>query len=330
MAANPGFPVTLDVKGYVVLVLGGDEEAAEKTQRLLDAGAKVIVISPTLHERLKQLAASAKVIHRGRHFRETDLESAIFVLNMIRGDRDFARSLFTKARERKFLLWSVDFPEASTVNMPAVVEAGHARVAISTSGMAPALSGFMKEDLERILDSEFMAFVDWLGQLREQAKSNEPDVEKRRTMLREALDGFRLLGKVQYPKVWLEKRVRNGRRRRLVAKTSRDSEERNRMVLLEFSMSPLGKGESVSKFVSRSLDIIDKSGVPYRLNPMGTVLEGEWDEVFAVVRQCYERMKKDCNRISCSIKVDYRKGHSGRLVSKVASVEKTLKRSIKQ
>ncbi len=102
------------------------------------------------------------------------------------------------------------------------------------------------------------------------------------------------------------------------------------MVLLEFSMSPLGKGESVSEFVSRSLDIIDKSGVPYRLNPMGTVLEGEWDEVFAVVRQCYERMKKDCNRISCSIKVDYRKGRSGRLVSKVASVEKTLKRAIKQ
>ena len=102
------------------------------------------------------------------------------------------------------------------------------------------------------------------------------------------------------------------------------------MLLLEFSMSPLGKGESVSKYVSRSLDIIDKSGVPYRLNPMGTVLEGEWDEVFGVVRQCYERMKKDCNRISCSIKVDYRKGHSGRLVSKVASVEKTLKRAMKQ
>lgn len=102
------------------------------------------------------------------------------------------------------------------------------------------------------------------------------------------------------------------------------------MVLLEFSMSPLGKGESVSKYVSRSLDIVDKSGIPYRLNPMGTVLEGEWDEVFAVVRKCYERMKRDCNRISCSIKVDYRKGHSGRLVSKVTSVEKTLKRAIKQ
>ena len=101
------------------------------------------------------------------------------------------------------------------------------------------------------------------------------------------------------------------------------------MVLLEFSMSPLGKGESVGEYVSRSLDIIDRSGVDYRLNPMGTVLEGDWDEVLSVVRQCLERMRKDCNRICCTIKMDYRKGYSGRLSSKVASVEKHLKRKLK-
>ncbi len=101
------------------------------------------------------------------------------------------------------------------------------------------------------------------------------------------------------------------------------------MVLLEFSMSPLGKSESVGKYVSRSLDIIDRSGVEYRLNPMGTVLEGEWDEVMDVVRQCFLRMKKDCNRISCTIKIDYRKGKKGRLSGKVASVEKRLKRTLK-
>lgn len=208
MAPNPGFPLVLDVKGWSVVVIGGDEEAAEKSQRLLESGAKVTVISPTLHEKLKQLAASAKVIHRGRHFRETDLEQTILVLNMIRGDREFAKMLLGKAREKGFLLWSVDLPEASSVTMPAVVASGHARVAISTSGVAPALSGFMKEDLERILDGEFAAFVEWLGQLREQAKANEPDAEKRRTLLREALDGFRLLGKVQYPKVWQEERAK--------------------------------------------------------------------------------------------------------------------------
>lgn len=208
MEGNPGFPLSLDVRGWPVLVVGGDEEAAEKTRRLLEAGAKVTVISPTLHDALKQIAASAKIIHRGRHFRENDSDNAILVLNTIRGDKDFSRSLLTLARQKRFLLWSVDQPEASTVIMPAVVACGHLRVAINTSGMAPALSGFIKEDLERILGEEFAAFVEWLGQLREQAKANEPDVEKRRSLLREALDGFRLLGKIQYPKVWVEERAK--------------------------------------------------------------------------------------------------------------------------
>lgn len=208
MTPNPGFPVVLDVKGFTVLVIGGDEEAAEKTQRLLESGARVTVISPTLNDTLRQLAASAKIIHRGRHFRDTDLEHVILILNTIRGDRDFARMLLAKARAKGILLWSVDYPEASSVTMPAVVASGHARVAISTSGVAPALSGFMKEDLERILDAEFASFVEWLGVLREQARANEPDAEKRRALLREALDGFRLLGKVQYPKVWLEERAK--------------------------------------------------------------------------------------------------------------------------
>jgi precorrin-2 dehydrogenase / sirohydrochlorin ferrochelatase len=206
MAANPGFPLVLDVKGWSVVVIGGDEEAAEKSQRLLESGARVTVISPTLNEPLRYLAASGKIIHRGRHFRDGDLEHTILILNTIRGDRDFAQMLLVKSREKGVLLWSVDYPDASSVTMPAVVAAGHVRIAISTSGMAPALSGFMKEDLEHILNGEFIEFVEWLGQLREQAKANEPDVEKRRALLHEALDGFRFLGRVQYPKVWLDKR----------------------------------------------------------------------------------------------------------------------------
>jgi len=100
------------------------------------------------------------------------------------------------------------------------------------------------------------------------------------------------------------------------------------MVLLEFSMSPLGKGESVGKYVARSLDIIDKSGVDYRLNPMGTVLEGPWEDVFKVVTQCFHQMRKDCPRISCVIKVDYRRKRKGRLQGKITSVEKRLKRTL--
>ncbi len=101
------------------------------------------------------------------------------------------------------------------------------------------------------------------------------------------------------------------------------------MVLLEFSMSPLSKGESVSKYVARSLEIVDSSGLDYRLHAMGTVLEGEWDQVFDVVKSCYESMSTDCDRITCTIKVDARKGASGRLSSKIKSIEDTLGQGLK-
>ena len=68
------------------------------------------------------------------------------------------------------------------------------------------------------------------------------------------------------------------------------------MVLLEFAMSPHGRGESLSADVARILDVIDRSGVAYQLTPMGTILEGEWAEVMAVVTACFEAMSADCAR----------------------------------
>ena len=102
------------------------------------------------------------------------------------------------------------------------------------------------------------------------------------------------------------------------------------MVVLDFSIVPLGKWESVSPFVARSLDIIDRSGLPYRCHAMGTLLEGELDEVLAVVKQCFHAMAVDCNRIECSIKMDYRKGYTNRLDGKVASVEAKLGRQVRK
>jgi len=102
------------------------------------------------------------------------------------------------------------------------------------------------------------------------------------------------------------------------------------MVLLEFSMSPLGKGESVGKYVARSIDVIDRSGLDYRLNPMGTVLEGSWDQVFAVVKACFEEMRQECDRVTAVIKVDYRRGKTGRLTSKVTRVEGLLGKKIRK
>jgi uncharacterized protein (TIGR00106 family) len=101
------------------------------------------------------------------------------------------------------------------------------------------------------------------------------------------------------------------------------------MVLLDFSMAPMDKGESVAAYVARCLEIVAASGLDYRLHAMGTTLEGEWDQVFGVVRQCFQALEPECKRISVSIKVDYRAGPDSRLESKVRRVEKILGRRLK-
>lgn len=100
------------------------------------------------------------------------------------------------------------------------------------------------------------------------------------------------------------------------------------MVLLEFQMVPHVASESVSQHVAQILDIVDQSGLPYQLTPMGTILEGEWDDVMGVVTRCFKHLAEHHNRIGTHIKIDYRAGPAGRLQSKVQSVESKLGRKL--
>lgn len=88
------------------------------------------------------------------------------------------------------------------------------------------------------------------------------------------------------------------------------------MVLREFAMASHGQGESLSAHVARILDIIDKSGVPHQLTPMGTIFEGEWADVMGVVTTYFKALQTDCARIGMNVKVDYRAGPESRLRSK--------------
>lgn len=90
----------------------------------------------------------------------------------------------------------------------------------------------------------------------------------------------------------------------------------------------MGKGESLSPYVARSLDIIDQSGLPYQLTPMGTIIEGEWDEVMAVVGACFAAMRTDCGRIGAQIKIDWRAGETSRMRAKIDAVEDRIGRKL--
>lgn len=102
------------------------------------------------------------------------------------------------------------------------------------------------------------------------------------------------------------------------------------MLLAEISIWPMDKGESVGNYVARVLDVIDRSGLPYKLGPLGTCLEGDWDAVMGVLKQCHEVLAADCNRIACTIKMDWRKGHAGAIEAKVRSVEEKVGRELRK
>ena len=101
-------------------------------------------------------------------------------------------------------------------------------------------------------------------------------------------------------------------------------------MLIEFSIVPIGTSSSLSAKIAEVLDIVDASGLPYRLTPMGTIVEGEWDELMRLVKRCHRRMMRHEERVLTRIIIDDRKGKKGRMDRKVRSVEKRLGRSLRK
>lgn len=95
-------------------------------------------------------------------------------------------------------------------------------------------------------------------------------------------------------------------------------------MLAEFSIVPIGAGASTSSEVAKVLKLVDESGLSYRLNPMGTVVEGDWADVMGLIERCHSLVMSDVQRVITTIKIDDRKGYSDRITRKVESVEKIL------
>ncbi|MBR5784784.1 MAG: MTH1187 family thiamine-binding protein [Bacteroidales bacterium] len=101
-------------------------------------------------------------------------------------------------------------------------------------------------------------------------------------------------------------------------------------VLLEFAMFPTDKSESVSNYVARLIDFIDKSGVRYQLTAMGSIIETQTlDEALDVVKECYKLLESDCKRVYSTLTFDIRQGHDNRIDGKVKSIDTKINRTRK-
>lgn len=101
-------------------------------------------------------------------------------------------------------------------------------------------------------------------------------------------------------------------------------------MVVEFSIVPIGKGEELAGLVAKVLDIVDACGLPYQLTSMGTIVEGEWDDVFELIKACHAKMREHAARVFTHIAIDDRDKAKGRIRGKVDAVEEALGRGLKR
>ena len=99
-------------------------------------------------------------------------------------------------------------------------------------------------------------------------------------------------------------------------------------MLVEFATFPVDLGPRLSRPIAKVIDLIDKSGLKYQTTAMCTLIEGEWDEVFSLIKKCHYLLRRNSIRVYTRIVVDDRKNFSHPMTEKVDRVEKVLKRKI--
>lgn len=96
-------------------------------------------------------------------------------------------------------------------------------------------------------------------------------------------------------------------------------------MLVAFSITPLGVGDSVSANVADAVRLVRESGLPNETNAMFTNVEGEWDEVMALLKACVDKVAEVAPRVSVVVKIDHRPGHEGAISTKVEALERHLR-----
>ena len=178
------FPTFLKLNGRQVLLVGGGPVASSKLRSLLDAGASVRVVAPTI---LLEIA-SAPVETVKRPFQPSDVNDVFFVVAA--APPDVNRAVAAAAHARGIFVNAVDDVESASAYAGAVLRRAGVTIAISTEGDAPALAGLVREALEQLIPEDLEDWMACARDARQQWLADGVPMAERRPMLLEALNNL--------------------------------------------------------------------------------------------------------------------------------------------
>jgi siroheme synthase-like protein len=176
------FPLFLKLEGRKCVMVGAGSIALQKLAGLLNSGAGLHVIAPVAAEDIQRLASEGRLSWTRAEFEPAHLDGAVLVIAAT-GDPAVNERVYRAAQERGVLCNSVDEPERCDFYYPAVVRRGDLQIAISTAGKSPALAQRIRRELEEQFDASYIAWLNWLGSVRELLFRRHVEPELRRQTL---------------------------------------------------------------------------------------------------------------------------------------------------
>lgn len=160
------YPVCLDLKDKKCIVVGGGEVALRKVKSLVSSQAKVVLISPEIIPKLKELVDKNKITYLNQAYRSDFIKKDTFLVIAATNNKQLNAKIALDAQKLNLLINVVDSRKLCNFILPATLRRGKLIISISTSGQSPALAKKIKEDLLNIYGLEYEIFIDLLGKLR--------------------------------------------------------------------------------------------------------------------------------------------------------------------
>jgi precorrin-2 dehydrogenase / sirohydrochlorin ferrochelatase len=180
------YPVFLDIRGKLCVVVGGGRVARRKVKGLLAAGAAVRVISPKVGSQLAVLVDEGKIEWVSRTYAEGDLHDA-FLVFAATDDRRTQELICRHAAADQQLVNVADDPGRCNFYVPSLFRRGDLTIAVSTSGKSPAVAALIRKELENSFGPEYVVLLEIMAQVRQQLGTEENTQAERKKIYKKIL-----------------------------------------------------------------------------------------------------------------------------------------------
>lgn len=182
------YPMFVDIEGRRCLVVGGGPVATEKTEKLLDHGAVVRLVSPAITPELRALVDGGQIAeHHERPYDPADLDGCFIVIAATNLDA-INRMVWQDAEARGVICNVVDVPPLCNYIVPSIVRRGELAIAISTGGASPVVAKHIRRDIQQRYGPEWQALVDLMRDLRDELKVRYTDMASRRDAMERLME----------------------------------------------------------------------------------------------------------------------------------------------